>query len=98
MFTPIEQGNVAIEDALLDLKAMIRLGLHMTESSNKQEFGEAKDTWCTLMYLLLEKVGAASKANGLIEDAARKQRHIMEGLVGRTLLGILLLKNTLFAS
>lgn len=82
MTTPIEQGNIAIEDALLDLKAMIRLGLHMTENSDKQEFGDAKEIWCTFMYLLLEKVGAATKANGLIGDAARHQRRVMEGMIG----------------
>ena len=60
----ISSGSVAIEDTLLDLKAMIRLGLHLTEHATDEELGRYRGELCTFMYILLEKVGQAERANG----------------------------------
>lgn len=74
----ISSGSVAIEDALLDLKAMIRLGLHLTEHTTEEELGRHRSELCTFMYLLLDKVAQAERANGQIELASRHMEGMMQ--------------------
>ncbi|MUO96640.1 hypothetical protein GOZ78_03655 [Agrobacterium vitis] len=61
-----------IEDTMFDMKAMLRFGLHMTESCTEEEFGQYRNDWCTLMYLLLDKIKTINDANDHLMAAARK--------------------------
>lgn len=74
----ISTSSIAIEDALLDLRAMIRLGLHLVEHTTSEELGQHSGELCTFMYLLLEKVSQAQTANGRIEMASRYMEGTMQ--------------------
>ena len=59
----IRMPSVAVEDTLVDLKALAKFGLHAVESSEPSEFAAMKSEFCTLFYLLIDKIESAAKAN-----------------------------------
>lgn len=46
----------ALEDTLIDLNALVKLVLHMSETCEKSEFGEKRDVVNTALYLMLDKL------------------------------------------
>ena len=66
----IRMPSVAVEDTLVDMKALVKFGLHAVESSEPSEFAAMKNEFCTLFYLMIDKIEAAAKAN---ERPVRKE-------------------------
>lgn len=52
----IPDGTDALEDNLLDVKALVKFALFQIEHSEPEEFAKLKSEWCTMMYLIQEKV------------------------------------------
>ncbi|BCH59203.1 hypothetical protein RvVAR0630_18270 [Agrobacterium vitis] len=56
-------GLHTMEDKLVDLRAMIRLGLTLTEHVDQQTLGKLLGELNTLFYLLQDKVDACATTN-----------------------------------
>ena len=55
----INDGAWSATDNLLNLRALVRFCLHQIENSTPSEFADAKNEWCTMLYLMKENVDAA---------------------------------------
>lgn len=68
----IPDGTDALEDNLLDLIALIKFALHQVEHTTPEEFAAFKSEWCTMMYLIKEKVDLAYDTTGAVSVMARR--------------------------
>lgn len=55
----IDDGADSVLDNMLDLRALVKFALHQVKHSTPEEFAAFRSEWCTMMYLIREKIDLA---------------------------------------
>ncbi|MFN7125295.1 MAG: hypothetical protein ACK4M8_05390 [Allorhizobium sp.] len=67
----INDGAWDAEDKLLDLRALVRFALFHVENADPDSFKAAQSEWCTMLYLMKDKVDACFNTVGEMGIMAR---------------------------